>query len=119
MTGRLDLTIPKGATFQRVITWQTKDPVTGDLVPVDLTGYKARSQFRESYTSETPLFNLTTENMGIELVPLEGKIIINISAESSSQVSSLYGVWDLEVYQGDYVTRLLEGRVKLTPEVTR
>lgn len=119
MAARLDLIIEKGSTFSKVFIWKTKDSQSGQLTPVDLTGYKARLQVREDYDSLVVLFNLTTENNLILIEPLLGKITINIPADYSSLVTTSYGVWDIELYQDTYVERLLEGRVKLTPEVTR
>jgi hypothetical protein len=120
MAGKLDLVIEKGSTFERVFTWYTVDTATGTRTVVDLTGYSARSMFREQIEDPEPFLSLTTENNGIELVGSEGKVIIRIPADVSTAIAPESGVWDLEVYQGtEYVIRLVEGRVKLKPEVTR
>lgn len=119
MAARLDLIIEKGSTFSKVFIWKTKDSQSGQLTPVDLTGYKARLQVREDYDSSVVLFNLTTENGLILIEPLLGKITVSIPSDYSTPVASSYGVWDIELYQDSYVKRLLEGRVKLTPEVTK
>ena len=119
MAGRLDLIIEKGSTFTRVFTWQTRDQETGALIPVDLSGYTARSMFRETHDSPQAFFDLSTENGGIFIDSFAGKITLKIEATQSTNVIYDSGVWDLELYQGTNVTRLIEGRVKLTPEVTR
>ena len=118
MAGKLNLIIEKGSTFTRVFTWQTKDQ-ENNIVPVDLSGYTAKAQFRETYDSPEPFFDLSTENGGITLGSTLGTITLVISASASSQVTANTGVWDIELYSGDYAIRLLEGRVTLTPEVTR
>jgi hypothetical protein len=55
--------------------------------------------------------------------PSSGSIGIYISAASSSVLSFDNGVYDLEVYNQvggvETVTRILEGKVKLSKEVTR
>ena len=47
-----------------------------------------------------------------------GSIGIFISAASSSAFNFNEAKYDLEVVSGSYVTRLLEGRIKLSKEVT-
>lgn len=118
MAARLDLTIDKGSTFERVFTWNVRDPATGALTPVDLTGYSVRAMVREDYDSPEPFINLTIGN-GLAVVPDEGKIILTIPATQSAALVEDTGRWDLEVAQGTFVKRLLEGRVKLRPEVTK
>ena len=121
MAGKLDLTIEKGSTFERVFTWQTKDTETGQLTPVNLAGYKARCMFREVIDDPVPFLTLTTENGRIIIEDLTGIIRFNIPADVSAAVIPERGVWDLELYTSDgaFVIRLLEGKVKLKPEVTR
>ena len=121
MAGKLDLTIEKGSTFERVFTWKTKDTETGQLTPVNLAGYKARCMFREVIEDAIPFLTLTTENGRILIEDLTGIIRLNIPAEMSTSVIPERGVWDLELYTPDetFVIRLLEGKVKLKPEVTR
>jgi len=118
MAARLDLTIEKGSTFERVFTWKTKNPDTGVLEPVNLSGYSARAMMREEYDSAEPFISLTTGN-GIVLTPLTGEIKITVTAEQSAALLAERGVWDIEVYTGTIVYRLLEGKVKIKPEVTR
>lgn len=118
MAAKLDLTIDKGSTFERVFTWNTKNPTTGALVPVGLAGYSARAMIREEYDSPQPFLSLTIGN-GIEIDSINNTITISISAQQSSAIIQESGKWDLEVFTGSYVKRLLEGKVKLRPEVTR
>lgn len=119
--GRLDLTIEKGSTFERVFTWRTKNPTTNQLEDVNLTGYGARAMVKETYEDLVPLIDLATSGIGLEILdpPTSGKIKLSIPATVSSAVFASYGVWDLEVFNGDYVTRLLEGRVTFREEVTK
>lgn len=116
--GKLNLTIEKGATFTRVLTWSTRDETTGITTPVDLTGYTARSQFREEIDSSTAFISLTSTS-GIALGGATGTITLTISAATTAALIPESGVWDLELVSGDIVTRLVEGKVRLIPEVTR
>lgn len=114
--GRYRLVIEQGATLDQLIRWRD-----GDGALVDLTGYTARCQVRASFASETKLIDLTTENGGIELGGAAGTIRLLASAETTAALALTgLGVWDLElVSPGGVVTRLLEGRVVLSREVTR
>jgi hypothetical protein len=55
--------------------------------------------------------------------PISGSIGIYISAVTSSNLDFNEAYYDLEIYSGsganEYVVRLLEGKVKLSKEVTR
>lgn len=116
--GKLNLTVEKGATYTQTFTYSTKDPDTLVVTPVDLTGYTARAQFREEIDSATPFVSLDTTS-GIVLGGALGTITLSISAADTAALLPTSGVWDLELVSGTVVTRLLEGKVKLKPEVTR
>lgn len=110
-----DITIEQGATFQLNLVW--KAPAG---TPIDLTGYTARMQVREKVTSTTPLLTLTTENGGIALGGAAGTIAVTAAATLTDDIAVKRGVYDLElVSAGDVVTRLIEGCVTVSPEVTR
>ena len=51
-------------------------------------------------------------------IPESGSIGLTISAASSSNFTFEEAKYDLEMVSGSYVTRLLEGKVKLRKEVT-
>lgn len=114
----MSLTIYQGATFRQSFTWKTGDPPE----PVDLTGCSARAQIRENYSSTAPLVSLTTENGGIVLGGVEGSIALYLSATATAALPGLdkMAYWDLEIVwvNGD-VTRLFQGRVTISKEVTR
>jgi hypothetical protein len=111
--GKYNLVCPQGATFSKQLTWA----IDGD--PVDLTSYTARMQVREKYTSTVPILNLTTENGGITLGDDEGTVQIDIDATTTSGIVAKDYVYDLELVASSTVTRLIEGRFIVTPEVTR
>lgn len=114
--GQYDITIEQGATFERTLTWNDQNGS-----PINLTGYTARMHVRRThYDNGTPLLTLTTENGGITLGGAAGTIALTVSATATSAVTAASGVYDLElVSAGGRVTRLLEGSVDFTPEVTR
>lgn len=113
--GNYDFTIYQGATFSNVLTW--KDDMG---TAFDLTGYTARMQMRASQDEATPFVTLTTENGGIALGGEAGTITLTITAAATSAITATGGVYDLELVSGaGVVTRLLEGGILISKEVTR
>ena len=112
---KLKLTIYQGATFRKRLRWSTSGGT-----PIDLTGCKARLQFRAELESPDVLLELTTENGGIVIDGPAGKLALRISPTATAATSWESGVWDLEVVHpnGD-VTRLVQGSISVSPEVTR
>lgn len=109
----LNLDCWQGASFDYSLTWQTNGTA------VNLTGYSARMQVRESYDSLTPVLSLTSGS-GITLGGTAGSIILDAHATVTATIPSGQYVYDLElVTGGGYVTRLLEGNFTVDPEVTR
>ena len=123
--GKYSFLIEQGATLSFEL--QYKDSAG---TPIDLTGYTARMQIRSSVDSTTTIASLTStltaDGTGLNLSgssgtkPLSsGSIGVYISAASSSLFTFSEGVYDLELVSGSAVTRLIEGKVKLSKEVTR
>jgi len=112
--GIYNITIEKGATFQRVLTW--KD-ATGALV--DLSTYTARAMGRANDYTGALLFSLTSAS-GLTLGGVAGTITMVISATATSGMTpGTNGVWDLEMISGaGVVTRLVQGKIEVSPEVT-
>lgn len=112
--GSLDFLMPKGSTFSRTLTWK----VSGS--PVNLTNYTARMQARTSHISGTVVLDLTTANSKITLGGAAGTITLSLTATETAAITAQSLSYDLElVSAGGVVTRLVEGQIVLTPEVTR
>ena len=116
---KLKFMIYQGATFRKRLRWTNK--ATG--TPLDLTGCKARMQVRAEVESTEVLLELTTENGGITLGGTAGIIDFYVGATATAAITWTSGVFDLEiVHPGalpDDVTRLAQGTVSVSPEVTR
>jgi len=123
--GKLSFTIEQGSTLDYEIVYS--DP-TGSII--DLTGYGGRMMIRPDKASETVYLSLSSslqaDGTGLNFSgsngttsPMSGSIGLFISAASSSLLNFDKGVYDLEIYSGSYVTRILEGYVQLSKEVTR
>ncbi len=112
---KLKFTIYQGATFPKRLRW-----VAPGGTPVDLSGYTARMQVRSEVESPTVLLSMTTENGGITLGGAAGTIDLYVSAEQTAAITWEGGVWDLEiVYPSGEVTRLAQGSMSVSKEVTR
>jgi hypothetical protein len=111
--GIANLVCPRGSTFQRTLTFRIGRNA------VDITGWTARMQVRERYESDSALVSLVSGS-GITLGGTAGTIAISINAVTTAGFPSGTHVYDLELINttGE-VTRLLEGKFTVTPEVTR
>lgn len=115
---KVKLEIDQGATFDKTFTWKTG--TRDNATPVDLTGCKARAQFREEVESTAVLLELTTDNHRIQLGGAAGTIRLLISAEDTAALAWPTAVYDLEVeFPDGTVVRRMAGSVVVSPEVTR
>lgn len=111
--GKYNMICPQGATFDQILTYSSGG------VPVDLTDRTARMQVRTTYSSTSQVLSLTSENGGIVLGGAAGTINIIIDAATTAGINPKDYVYDLEVVNNGNVTRLIEGKFIVTPEVTK
>lgn len=109
--GTYNILVEQGSTFSQKVT------VKEDGSPRDLTGYSARAQMRPTRTSST----LTATFTCTISTPSNGEILMELSPAVTSEIADGRYYYDLEIYtNGDgIVTRLLQGEVTVSPEVTR
>lgn len=113
--GSYDLYIEQGATLSLPIVWKDSEGAV-----INITGYTARMQVRQSVNSSTILLSATTENGKLVIDGANGKVTISLPAADTAAITWLAGVYDLElVSSGGVVTRLLQGSVVVSREVTR
>ena len=110
----------QGATLRRRFT--LTDTETGD--PVDLTDYTARMQIRRSKESSDVVLELTSENGAFSIDPLIGEVTLEVEADVTSALIAASYVYDLELVlpdspDPDDVIRLLQGKFRVSREVTR
>ena len=107
--------IERGANFVFTARWKDSE---GALV--NLAGYTARMQVRQSVDAPTILLDLTTENGGIVLGGADGTVQLVQTAEQTAALTWTRGVYDIELVRGDgYVTRFMQGAIATYKEVTR
>jgi len=97
---------------------------TGGIVefntPINLTGYTARMQIRESINNPVVVHELTTANGGITFNTSNYSITLNIPASVTTGFTFMSAVYSLEVVSsGGLVSTLTVGNVGLVKEVTR
>lgn len=124
------LIIEQGATTNFEIRYTD---VNG--IPVDLSGYEGKMQFKSGYADNNPTIYLTLsssrepDGTGLNFSgsdgvtpPTSGSIGVYISACTSSALTFNTAFYDLEIYSGSdcpFTIRLIQGQVKLSQEVTR
>jgi predicted MFS family arabinose efflux permease len=112
--GTLDFTIEQGATFNLLLTWKINDTL------VNLTGYTARLQARVDVEDTELILSLTTANAGITLGGAAGTISLDQTATQTTLLPAGTYVYDLELIAANStVTRLVQGELLISPEVTR
>jgi len=109
-----NLVIDQGTTFSLSII--VSDANANEI---DLTGYTLRAQLRKSYgaTSYTAFTVEAADD------PTTGELTISLTDAQTSALKAGRYVYDVEIVapvaDGSTVTRVLEGIITVTPEVTR
>lgn len=106
--GDWDLAIEQGATFHQSFNCAIEDP------GFTWAGFTARAQIRSEASPTGDLLLDLTGYLTIEGGTVHLDIPANITATLTRN-----GRWDLEMFQGSGVVRLLQGRATISPEVTR
>lgn len=108
---RYNLVIDQGSDF--AINFTAKENGSAK----NLTGYSARAQMRTTKTAAavTATFSCSIPN------PSSGTITVSLANSVSSLLTAGSYVYDLEIFTANNasVTRLIQGTVELTQEVTR
>jgi hypothetical protein len=114
--GVYNTVIEKGATFELTVTY--KD-ATG--AAVDLTTWTVRMQVRETPSSSTII--LTSEGGSPTIVLTKnssGVISATVSAANTAALTPATAFYDIEAQNASgVVRRVLQGRIIISPDVTR
>jgi DNA-directed RNA polymerase alpha subunit len=112
MAAYVELYMDQGTTFNNIIN--LTDDVTN--LALNISGYVVRSQMRRSYYSANATANITCTISNAA----NGEITMSMTAANTSNIKAGRYLFDLEtIAPGDVVTRVLEGIITVTPEVTR
>jgi len=109
MAIKANLYIDQGATYA------TKLNITDNNGnPVDLTGYSAFAQIRKHYTSSNSV------NFSTQLTPSTGAVVLSLTANATSSLVAGRYVYDVELVDtAGRISRIIEGIVTISPNVTR
>ena len=108
--GTYNFTIEQGTTFNRVLTLQENSSA------MNLTGYSVASQIRSTHDSSPVVgtISCTLSNAS------GGEITLTMTNSTTSGIEEGIYVYDIEITSGaGSVTRILQGNVTVSPEVTR
>lgn len=87
--------------------------------PVNLSGYTAALQIRSLPSDSTAVLTLTTTS-GITITAATGQVDVHATAAQTTNIDEGTYYYDIEVTSSaGVVTRLSQGQVVVTPEVTR
>jgi len=86
---------------------------------INLTGYTAALQIRDTYADSTTDLALTSTS-GITITGATGTLAIHATAAQTAAIAAGNYVYDLEITSaGAIVTRLVQGKITVSPQVTR
>jgi hypothetical protein len=110
MAAKANIILDQGTTFTTYLALTDTD---GSVL--DLTGYTARGQIRKWYTSNSyTTFTITITQ------PTDGYINLSLTANTTANMEPGRYVYDIEAVSGaNVITRVIEGIVTVTPEVTK
>ena len=121
--GIANLLIQQGETFKRTIIVNDNQAIPQ---PINLTGYTARSSIRTTADASTVTVAFTCT---FDPVRTTGKIYLSLTDTQTSALPTVgktdYSkltkyTWDMEIIDATLnVTRLLNGTITVSPEVTR
>lgn len=114
----VDLICEQGADLSFTVNYRTGEADT----PVDVTGGVARMQARASANAATSFLDIdSAEKGGIVVEGASGRFLVFVPASvTSTFAATREAVYDLEfVDKSGRVSRVLEGRFRVTREVTR
>jgi hypothetical protein len=124
--GTYNFTIEQGTTVDFEIQYTDVNNA-----PISLAGYHGRMQIKSGFANDKPATyaslssSLYSDKTGLNFSGSsgtssisEGKIGLYISAVSSSAFTFAKAKYDLELVSGSTVTRILEGIITLSKEVT-
>jgi hypothetical protein len=130
--GRYSFTIEQGATLNLELQYKDSD---GD--PISLAGYEGAMQIRSTYSGSGVTYLSLTSSLGDTYNFTSGSAFLSFSGSNgTTPVSSgsigIYAGWaatdtltftgnafyDIEITSGSLRTRLLEGQVQLSKQIT-
>jgi hypothetical protein len=105
--------IDQGATWELEV--QIIEP---DDDPLNLLGFSAAMQLRSDFGGEPAYLTLESPNDGIVIDNPTGTLRLTATSEQTLNLSAGLYLYDIEIYSGHFVQRILQGTVTVNGEVT-
>jgi hypothetical protein len=109
MATKANLVIDQGTTFSTDLSLTDEN---GDIL--NLIGYSANSQVRKWYTSSNAAAVFSTS-----INTTSGVVTLSLTANQTSNLVAGRYVYDVEIDDGSVISRIVEGIITVTPQVTR
>lgn len=105
-----NIVIDQGTDFETTVTMTDDDD---DII--DLTGYTGQAQMRKHYTSSN------SYSFGVTINGLAGEVTLSMNSATTNTLTAGRYVYDCEITQtsSGKKSRIVEGIVTVTPQVTR
>lgn len=108
MAQKINLIIDQGTTYKTSFLVNADDGS-----PLNMSSYTAASQIRKTYTSSNSVSFTTSANS-------TGWVSLSLDSNATSNLTSGRYVYDVEITSpSNVVSRIVEGLVTVTPQVTR
>lgn len=129
--GRYSFTIEQGATLDFEIQYKDSN---GN--PINLTGYTGKMQIRSAYSGSGTTYLTFTSSLGdtysktsssvflsfsgsnLTTPPTSGSIGIYAGWQATNNLNFSTAFYDIEITKGNNKTRVLEGKIQLSKQVT-
>lgn len=112
MAAYVELFMDQGATFNNIIN------LTDDTsnTPINVSGYSVTSQMRRSYYSANASANITCAITD----PANGGIVLSMSPANTANMKPGRYLFDVKLIDTEsIVSRVLEGIITVTPQITK
>jgi hypothetical protein len=110
-------TIDQGSNWFFTVTYANPNGT-----PINITGYTAAMQMRATPQSVNSVLTLTTQNGGITITGATGTVALQATAAQTMNIVEGSYAYDIEIYSPaspTVVTRLVQGQILVSAEVTR
>ena len=109
----VDIVLYQGKTVNFEVIW-------GGTTPIDVTGYTAKLQARETPESASAMVTFQSPSSGITVGTTDGKFTFTMSAANTTALVPAVGVYDFEITNpSGAVYQVMSGKFKIEAEVTR
>jgi hypothetical protein len=118
MAGIYNFSVNQGATKRFSVTYKDSQGA-----PINLTGYQGRGQIKLRASDPEPIasFTVTVTDpaLGIVDIELASTALQGLVLRGKGFNETTDAFYDIEMYNGNEVIRLLNGVVSISPEITK